>query len=117
MALGSEGFGGGAAAEVDIVCFEERNLTEGVGAVYYYKWGSTAGWRVYTSCVGVCIEFFYQDVDGFLEAGLILSEACDRLIRFEGSGAIYQAQMDLGKHSDCQRSPKARASLLARSWV
>ena len=32
--MGSEGFGGGAAAEVDIVCFEERNLTEGVGAVY-----------------------------------------------------------------------------------
>jgi len=25
--------------------------------------------------------------------------------------------MDLGKHSDCQRSPKARTSLLARSWV
>jgi len=25
--------------------------------------------------------------------------------------------MDLGKHSDCQRSPKARASLLPRSWV
>jgi hypothetical protein len=25
--------------------------------------------------------------------------------------------MVLGKHSDCQRSPKARTSLLARSWV
>ena len=25
--------------------------------------------------------------------------------------------MELGKHSDCQRSTKARASLLARSWV
>ena len=29
----------------------------------------------------------------------------------------HQNQMELGKHSDCQRSPKARASLLARSWV
>ena len=29
--------------------------------------------------------------------------------------ASYQNQMELGKHSDCQRSPKARASLLARS--
>jgi len=31
--------------------------------------------------------------------------------------SVYHAQMDLGKHSDCQRSPKARTSLLARSWV
>jgi len=30
---------------------------------------------------------------------------------------VYHAQMDLVKHSDCQRSPKARTSLLARSWV
>ena len=29
----------------------------------------------------------------------------------------YQNQMELGKHSDCQRSPKARASLSARSCV
>ena len=48
MALGSEGLGGGAAAEgADIVC---AVLTERVGAVAGSTKGSTAGWRVFMSC-------------------------------------------------------------------